>query len=120
MTSYSHEIIRDLISGSLPWHQTKRIMSAYKDDDRFFKVVAVFQERVTWTERILLPIGEHLFIVQKGRARVTKCECGHEFGRRRGREGNEGRVSHRLRVDVSIARIGSHPAKDEPPPVGRF
>ena len=68
MTSYSREIIRDLVSGTLPWHQTKRIMSAYTDDARFFKMVAVLQARVKWTERILPPIGEHLFIVQKARA----------------------------------------------------
>ena len=80
MTSYSQEVISDLMSGQLPWHQTKRIMSAYKDEDRFWKVLAVHQARVTWTERILLPIGEHLFIVQKGRKRITKCDCGHEFG----------------------------------------
>ena len=41
MTSYSQEVISDLMSGQLPWHQTKRIMSAYKDEDRFWKVLAV-------------------------------------------------------------------------------
>jgi len=80
MTNYSKEVIGDLVSGNLPWNQTKRIMSAYKDEDRFFKVIAVLQERVTWKERILLPISEHLFIVQAKKGRVTKCECGHEFG----------------------------------------
>ncbi len=80
MTSYSQEVIADLMTGQLPWHQTKRIMSAYKDEDRFWKVLAVHQARVAWTERIVLPIGEHLFIVQKGRKRIIKCDCGHEFG----------------------------------------
>lgn len=80
MTSYSTETIRDLVEGQLPWHHTKRIMSAYKDEDRFFKVIEVLQARVSWKERILLPVGDHLFIVQGKRARVTKCECGHEFG----------------------------------------
>jgi acetone carboxylase gamma subunit len=80
MTAYSKDVIRDLMQGTLPWHDTKRVMSAYKDDDRFFKAIAVHQERVTWKDRILLPIGEHLYIVQKGEERVTKCACGHEFG----------------------------------------
>ena len=80
MTSYSRDVIRDLVAGTLPWHQTRRIMSAYKDDDRFFKYIDVLQERVGWKDRILLPIGEHLFIVESGGGRVTKCECGHEFG----------------------------------------
>ena len=80
MTSYSKEIIRDLVSGALPWHQTKRIMSAYKDEDRFFKLIEVLQERVAWKDRILLPISDHLFIVQSAKGRVTKCECGHDYG----------------------------------------
>ncbi len=80
MSSYSKEVIRDLAAGTLPWPQTKRIMSAYKDEDRFFKIISVYQDRVSWKERILLPVGDHLFIVQGKKCRVTKCECGHEFG----------------------------------------
>lgn len=78
--SQSKDVIRDLMEGRLPWPETKRIMSAYKDDGRFFKSIAVLQERVRWKERILLPVGEHLFIVQKGPERITKCSCGQEFG----------------------------------------
>ena len=80
MTTYNKSIIGDLVNGQLPWHQTKRIMSAYKDEDRFFKVVDVLQDRVEWKEKILLPISDHLFIVQSKKGRVTKCECGHDFG----------------------------------------
>ncbi|MCB1379269.1 MAG: acetone carboxylase subunit gamma [Alphaproteobacteria bacterium] len=80
MTSYSKDVIRDLMAGQLPWHQTKRIMSAYKDEDRFFKAIEVLQDRVDWDDRILLPISDHLFIVQARKGCVTKCECGHEFG----------------------------------------
>jgi acetone carboxylase gamma subunit len=80
MTSYSKELLRDLASGELAWPQVKRIMSAYKDDDRFFKMIDIHQERVAWKERILLPLGEHLYIVQQGRRRIVKCECGHELG----------------------------------------
>ena len=47
MNAYSKDVIRDLVSGQLPWHQTKRIMSAYKDDDRFFKVIEVLQDLQT-------------------------------------------------------------------------
>lgn len=80
MPSYPHDVIADLIDGKLPWEQTKRIMSDYKDADRFDKYVHVLQQRVPWQEQILLPIGEHLQIVQKGAERVVKCDCGHEFG----------------------------------------
>lgn len=80
MTSYSKDTIRELVSGALPWHQTKRIMSAYKDETRFFTYLEVLQERVAWQDPILLPISDKLFIVESGRGRVTKCECGCEFG----------------------------------------
>ena len=80
MTSYSKEVLKDLSLGQLPWPQTRRIMSAYKDDDRFFKMIAVLQDRVTWKDRILLPISDRLFIVQSGKHRLTRCECGHSFG----------------------------------------
>jgi acetone carboxylase gamma subunit len=80
MTNYSKEVIRDLIDGRLPWHQTKQIMSAYKDEDRFIRYVEVLQERVSWQDQILLPLGNHIFIVQSGKRRVTKCECGHDYG----------------------------------------
>ena len=80
MTAYSKEVIRDLAAGTLPWPQTRRIMSGYKDDDRFFKIVAVYQDRVAWKDPILLPVSDHLFICQSGDDRVTRCECGHSFG----------------------------------------
>ena len=80
MGSFSKEVIADLVAGTLPWPQTRRVMSAYKDDDRFFKYVAVLQDRVEWKDPILLPVSDHLFICQSGDERVTKCECGHSFG----------------------------------------
>jgi acetone carboxylase gamma subunit len=78
--SYPKELISDLIDGRLPWTDTKRIMSAFKDPGRFDTYVSILQERVPWDETILLPIGEHLQIVQKGADRIVKCDCGHEFG----------------------------------------
>ena len=80
MTSYSQDTLRDLMDGTLPWPQTRRIMSAYKDEDRFFKTIAVLQDRVAWADRILLPISAHLFIADTPHGRVTKCACGHDYG----------------------------------------
>jgi acetone carboxylase gamma subunit len=80
MTSYPKDLIRDLIDGRLPWQTTKQVMSDFKDDGRFETYLEILQERVPWKERILLPLGEHLYIVQKGRGRIVKCDCGHEFG----------------------------------------
>lgn len=78
--SYSKQDLKELYEGKLPWEKVKEIMSRPKDDDRFEKYVEIFQEKVPWAERILLPIGEHLYIVQKGKERIVKCDCGHEFG----------------------------------------
>ncbi|MFD1718580.1 acetone carboxylase subunit gamma [Georgenia deserti] len=80
MTSYDTHAIGDLIDGTLPWPATKQMMSGYKDDTRFDTYLEVLQQRVPWPEEILLPIGEHLYIVKGAEGRVVKCDCGHEFG----------------------------------------
>jgi acetone carboxylase gamma subunit len=80
MAGYTKEFLRDLIDGKLDLNTVKRVMSEPKDIDRFDKYIEISQEKITWPERILLPLGEHLYIVQKGKERIVKCECGHEFG----------------------------------------
>jgi acetone carboxylase gamma subunit len=81
MSQYTKEIIGDLVDGKLPWKMLKEMMSKYKDPDRFDKYLAVLQERQTWRERILLPIGPRLFIVRKDDGSiVTKSSSGYEFG----------------------------------------
>ena len=80
MTSYSQEVISDLVEGRLPWHQTKRIMSAYKDEDRFFSLSRGAPEAGRLEGTHPAADRQHLFIVQSGRRRITKCECGHDFG----------------------------------------
>jgi acetone carboxylase gamma subunit len=78
--SYPKEVIRDLIYGKLPWEQAKGIISGFKDEDRFDKYIEILQDKVPWKERILLPLAEHLYIVEKGEGRIVKCDCGYEFG----------------------------------------
>jgi acetone carboxylase gamma subunit len=78
--SYPKEVIKELIEGKLPWERVKWIASAYKDGDRFEKYVEILQEKMPWKERILLPLTDELYIVEKGKDRIVKCSCGHEFG----------------------------------------
>lgn len=78
--SYPKEIIKALIEGNLPWERVKWIASAYKDADRFEKYVEILQEKMPWKERILLPLTDELYIVEKGEDRLVKCTCGYEFG----------------------------------------
>lgn len=80
MAQYSKEEIRGLIDGKLPWQSARAIISGPKDDDRFDKYLEILQDRVPWKERILLPLAEHLYIVEKEKERITKCDCGYEFG----------------------------------------
>lgn len=78
---YSKKEIEQLIDGKLPFTMIHRMLSDFKDPDRFDKYVDILQERVPWDEPILLPYGLHLYIVQKTDGqRVVKCDCGHEFG----------------------------------------
>ena len=78
--SYKKEDLQDMYQGILPWNKTFEIMSKPKDDDRFDKYIEILQERVSYSEKILMPLGEHLNVVQKDNERVVKCDCGHEFG----------------------------------------
>ena len=78
----SEENLRRLVAGTLPYEEVKKLIRMdVKDEDRFWKYLKVLQERVSWQDKILLRIGDHLYIVQKdGDQRVVKCDCGHEFG----------------------------------------
>lgn len=90
--SYDRETIRRLISDQLEWSEIKRIMSRYKDGDRFQTYRDLLQERVAWEDTILLPLSEKLYLVAKGDGvRVVKCECGHELC-----DGNENWRMHAL------------------------
>ena len=74
------DTLRDLVDERLPRGQVRAIQSAHKDRDRFDKYLALLQERVPWEDQIVLPFGEHLFVVAKGGGSyVVKCDCGHEF-----------------------------------------
>jgi acetone carboxylase gamma subunit len=89
------QTLRDLVDEKLPRSQVRAIQSGHKDADRFDKYVAILQERVEWSDPIVLPFGEHLYIVKKtappdrrpgvasaegsSPSYVVKCDCGHEF-----------------------------------------
>jgi acetone carboxylase gamma subunit len=76
----SENVLKDLIEGRLDSETIKEIQRKPKDADRFEKMLEIEQARVTWKERILVPLQEHLYVVQKGKERVVKCSCGYEFG----------------------------------------
>ncbi len=77
---YLKEDLKDMFEGNLPWNKVKSIMSSPKDDDRFIKYLEILQDGVSWPEKILMPLGDHLNIVDSDGERVVKCDCGCEFG----------------------------------------
>jgi acetone carboxylase gamma subunit len=79
-TSYPEEVIRKLVKRELPWEDLKRMMSEFKDPDRFEKYVKVWQELTGWKEKIVLPLTEHLMIVNKDGNLIIKALCGYELG----------------------------------------
>lgn len=80
--SYTDKEIEDIVRGEAPVDLITRMQRSPKDSDRFDKYLRVLQNRAKWKDKILLPIGEHLYIVERenDKSRVVKCDCGQEFG----------------------------------------
>jgi acetone carboxylase gamma subunit len=78
---YDRRTLEQLLDGELADGQVHEIISSYKDRDRFVQMLQIYQDRLGWSDRILMPYGENLFVVQKeGGERVVRCRCGHELG----------------------------------------
>lgn len=82
MSVYTKEQVKKLTEGRLDWDTTLRMLSMPKDNERFAMYLEALQAKMDWSDRIVLPLGPHLFIVQSVKTKqwLTKCECGHEFG----------------------------------------
>lgn len=81
MGKYDRTTLRQLRDGDLPFAQVHDMLSQHKDPERFTEMLALAQESVSWSDRIIMPYAEHLYVVQKaGGQRIVKCDCGHEFG----------------------------------------
>ena len=82
MTTYTKEQVASLVDGKLDWDTTMRMLSMPKDNERFALYLEALQKKVQWKDKIVLPLGPHLYIAQSAKTKqwVTKCECGHELG----------------------------------------
>lgn len=77
----SKETIRLLMEGKLDSEELKKLRHmAIKEEDRFWKYLEILQETVSFKEKILLRLTDHLYIVDKKGKRIVKCDCGQEFG----------------------------------------
>lgn len=78
----SKALIEQLVDGNIDAENATRLLKMErKDKERFFNYLEVLQDRVSWNDRILLRLGDKLYIVLNAdKQRVVKCDCGHEFG----------------------------------------
>ena len=81
MSTYTPDQVRNLVDGKLDWDTTLRMLSRPKDNERFEMYLAALQKKLDWSDRIVLPLGPHLHIVQQAATKrwVIQCECGHVF-----------------------------------------
>jgi len=79
-STWPRDVLKDLVEGKLDSDTLLAMQRAPKEASRFEEVLAIEQERVPWEDRILVPIGEGLYIVENERGRVVKHFCGQEFG----------------------------------------
>lgn len=81
MPEYPRELIADLLRGRLSSEEIEGLQRHEKDGNRFEKVIEIEQERLGWSDPILVCLQEHLFVVQTQEGeRVVRCDCGFEFG----------------------------------------
>ncbi len=109
MANYADDMITDLLDRKLPLDQVYTLQSD-KDLGRRDQVLALWQRRLGWTEPVLAVIQEHLFVVETASGeRVTRCDCGAEFGDYRANWKEEALVYERNPRDGEIY-VGSHAA----------
>ncbi|MGC0154262.1 acetone carboxylase subunit gamma [Chromobacterium vaccinii] len=81
MSAYTDEQIAHLVDGALDWDTVFRMLAMPKDGGRFEQYLAALQARVSFKDRIVLPLGPHLYIVQSAETKrwLTQCGCGNVF-----------------------------------------
>ncbi len=79
--AYTRAKIADLVDGKIDHDTLHQMLSTPKDPERFVTYMEILQDRVPWDDRIVLPLGPKLYIVQRKDNKQWKirCECGHDF-----------------------------------------
>jgi acetone carboxylase gamma subunit len=109
MPAYPDDMISDLLDRRLPLDQVYRLQNE-KDLGRNGQVLSLHQARLGWSEPVLAMMQEHLFVVEKADGtRITRCDCGAEFGDYRSNWKEEALVYERDPRDGEIF-VGSHAA----------
>ncbi|AHI03278.1 acetone carboxylase subunit gamma [Corynebacterium falsenii] len=79
--AYTKEKVRDLVNGKIDDDTYQQMLSSPKDIERFPMYLEILQEQVPWDDKIVLPLGPKLFIVQQpdDKRWVIKSWSGHVF-----------------------------------------
>ncbi len=79
--SYTKTKIKDLINGKIDRDTLHTMLSRPKDRERFEIYLEILQEQVPWDDKIILPLGPKLYIVQRQSDKkwVIKSQAGYEF-----------------------------------------
>ncbi len=67
MSKYTQEQIKNLVEGNLDWNTVLKMLSMPKDHERFQMYLKVLQDKVDFDDKIVLPLGPHLFCGGKTR-----------------------------------------------------
>lgn len=106
------EELNDLLDGKLDLERVREIQRHPKDGDRRQRVLSLYQKRFGWTDPIVLPLQEALFIVQKAEGKVVRCRCGHEFGSYRQNWKEQAAVYERDPQDGEVYASANAPTRD--------
>lgn len=80
MTTTDKTQIEKLIDGELPWEELQgEVLPDPKDQQRFEVTREILQEKTGWDNPILLPLNDHLYIVESEDGREIRGECGHTY-----------------------------------------
>ena len=63
--AYTKAKIKDLVDGTIDRDTLHTMLSTPKDKERFEIYIDILQEQVPWDDRIILPLGPKLYIVQR-------------------------------------------------------
>lgn len=79
--AYTRTKIADLVDGNIDAETLHQMLATPKDPERFATYLDILQERVSWDDKIVLPLAPKLYIVQLKASKQWKvrCECGHDF-----------------------------------------
>ncbi len=82
MEKVNKKLVQQLIEGDISMDDSNSLLRMNpKDPERFWTYLEALQDRVSWPDKILLRISDHLYIVRnEQKQRVVKCDCGHELG----------------------------------------